>query len=64
VTPEHNIVEWNGRKVLLAHTPNLIATLTYLTLHGNMGIFILLQTIALLSSTYFMHFPPFWRQDE
>lgn len=59
VAPDHNIVEWNGRKVLLAHTPNLLVSLTYLTLFGNIGIFILLQTLALLLSTYFMRFPAY-----
>ncbi len=27
VAPEHNILEWNGKKVLLAHVPNLLVTL-------------------------------------
>ena len=30
VSPVHNIVEWNGRKVLFCHVPNLIVTLTFL----------------------------------
>ena len=60
VAPEHNIEEWNLRKVLFAHTPNLILTMTHLTLFQNAGLFVLWQTIALLLSTYFMHFPPFW----
>jgi hypothetical protein len=63
VAPEHNVAEWNGRKVLFVHTPNLIATLTYLTLYQSIGIFVLLQTIALLLSTWFIHFPPFWQTD-
>ena len=57
VAPEHNIVEWNVRKVAFAHTPNLIFTLTYLALYGNVVIFVLLQTFALTASTYFMRFP-------
>lgn len=60
VAPEHNISAWNLRKVLLAHVPNLVVTLTYVTLFGNLGIFVLLQTFALLVSTFFMRFPPFW----
>lgn len=61
VAPEHNIIEWNGRKVAFAHTPNLLASLIYLTLYQNLGIVIILQTIALFASTYFMRFPPFWK---
>ena len=57
VSPEHNIEEWNMPKVLYAHTPNLIVTLTHLTLFSSMGLFILWQTIALMLSAYFMHFP-------
>ena len=60
VSPEHNIEAWNLRKVLLAHTPNLIFTLTFLTLYGGVGFFVVWQTMALLLSTYFMHFPLFW----
>lgn len=58
VAPEHNIVEWNGKKVLLAHIPNLVITLTYFALHGNAGLFVLFQTLSLVLSTYFMRFPP------
>lgn len=57
VSPEHNIEEWNVRKVLLAHTPNLLFTLTYLALFGSIWVFVCLQTLALLLSCYFMHFP-------
>ena len=62
VAPEHNIVEWNGRKIALVHVPNLVATLTYLTIYQNMGMMVIFQTIALLSSTYVMRFPPFWKK--
>ena len=57
VSPEHNIEEWNGRKVLFCHVPNLIITLSFLAFFGNAALFVLWQTIGLLSSTYFMHFP-------
>lgn len=60
VAPEHNIPAWNGRKVLFAHLPNLIVTLTYLHLYNNAGLFVLFQTFSLMASTYFMRFPPFW----
>jgi hypothetical protein len=57
VAPEHNIAEWNGRKVLFAHIPNLVVTLTFLALHGNWALMVLFQTVALFGSTYFMRFP-------
>lgn len=60
VAPDHNIIAWNGRKVLFAHVPNLLVTLTYLALYQNFGIFVIFQAVVLLSSTYFMRFPGFW----
>lgn len=59
VAPAHNLAEWNARKVLFAHIPNLVCTLAYLAVYGNGGMFVLFQTVALLGSTYFMRFPPF-----
>lgn len=59
VAPEHNIPEWNGRKVLLGHIPNLICTLSYLAVFGNAFIFLLLQTAGLMYMTYRMRFPKF-----
>jgi hypothetical protein len=58
VAPDHNIPEWNLKKVLFAHTPNIICTLIYLALYGNAGMFVIFQTIALVGSTLFMRFPP------
>lgn len=60
VSPPHNYSEWNGKKVLLCHTPNLVLCLTYLALYGNAGIFVLLQGLALALSAYAMRFPAFW----
>ncbi len=60
VAPEHNLVEWNLRKVLLAHTPNLVLTLTFLTVYEGAGLFVIWQTLALILSSYFMRFPAFW----
>jgi hypothetical protein len=60
VAPEHNIIEWNAKKVLFAHTPNIMITLAYLTIYENAGIFVVCQAFALIASTYFMRFPPFW----
>ena len=60
VAPPHNIREWNAKKVLFAHTPNLLVTLTYFTMFGNAGLFVLLQTLSLASSTWVMRFPPYF----
>lgn len=57
VAPEHNIVEWNGLKVLCCHVPNLVATLSYLTVFRAPLPFVLLQTLALVGSTLYMRFP-------
>jgi hypothetical protein len=60
VSPDHNIKAQNQRKILLAHTPNLIASLAHMFAFGNPALFVLAQTLALLTSTMVMHFPPFW----
>lgn len=59
VAPEHNIPEWNLKKVLFGHIPNLICTLSYLAVFGNALIFLLLQTAGLMYMTYRMRFPKF-----
>jgi hypothetical protein len=57
VSPEHNIPEWNLRKVLFAHIPNLLFTLTYLAIYENAGMFMIFQAVSIMGSAYFMHFP-------
>jgi hypothetical protein len=59
IAPEHNILEWNIRKVLFAHNPNILVTVTYVTCFHNLGIYVLLQALALLGSTLAMRFPSF-----
>jgi hypothetical protein len=59
VSPEHNIPEWNLKKVLFGHIPNLIFTLSYLALFGNALIFLFFQTAGLMYCTYYMHFPKY-----
>lgn len=62
VAPEHNIPEWNLKKVLFGHIPNLICTLSYLAVFGNALFFLLLQTAGLMYMTYRMRFPV-WTDD-
>jgi len=59
VSPDHNIPEWNLKKVLFGHVPNLMFTLSYLAVFGNAFIFLMLQTAGLMYSAYYMHFPKF-----
>lgn len=63
VSPPHNIRAWNNRKVLGAHNPFLIATLTHLVLFGDAALFTLFYAGAMACSTLAMHFPPFWEVD-
>jgi hypothetical protein len=57
VAPEHNIEEWNLRKVLVAHVPFLILSTTHYALFGNVALFVAWQIVALMASTLFMRFP-------
>ncbi|NKB45466.1 MAG: hypothetical protein GKS03_14435 [Alphaproteobacteria bacterium] len=60
VSPEHNILETNKKKILLAHFPNLIFSLVHLAVFSNPYVFVFGQVLALTISTWVMHFPPFW----
>lgn len=60
VSPPHNYTEWNGRKVLLCHTPNLLLGLTHLAVYGDAAVFVLAQVVALALSAQAMRFPAFW----
>lgn len=61
ISPEHNIYEWNIKKVMFAHNPNLIVTSIYVTAWENLGLFVLFQALALFASTLAMPFPsPRW----
>jgi NAD(P)-dependent dehydrogenase (short-subunit alcohol dehydrogenase family) len=61
VSPEHNIIDWNMRKVALVHNPNLVLCTIYVTWGENLGIYVMLEALALLGSTLFMPFPTFRR---
>lgn len=57
VAPEHNVPEWNARKVVLCHVPNLLATLTHLAVYDAPRWFVLFQVLALALSAGAMRFP-------
>lgn len=62
VSPPHNYREWNIRKIVWCHTPNLLIGLAYLAWGGNAAVFVLLQGLALAASARAMHFPVPWDQ--
>jgi hypothetical protein len=57
VSPPHNYPEWNLRKVLFCHVPNILLTLPFFAIYGNVQLYIIFQTGALLLSSHRMHFP-------
>ena len=57
VSPDHNIREWNTRKVLLAHVPFLVLSLVHLSIFDNPVLFVIWQTVALVASCWAMRFP-------
>jgi hypothetical protein len=57
VSPDHNIFEWNVRKVLIAHVPFFLLSVTHLAIFNNAAIFVAWQVIALMASTFVMRFP-------
>ncbi len=61
VSPEHNVIDWNTRKVAIVHNPNLILTTIWVTHYGNVGLWVLVETLALLGSCVTMPFPTFRR---
>ncbi len=60
VAPEHDTPMTQKIKALGCHIPNLIITLTYLTLHGNAAIFVSCQVIACMSAAIGMRYPAPW----
>lgn len=59
VSPEHNIIERNGIKVALVHTPNVVVATCWLTAWEDLGLFVLVQAFALTLSALAMPFPSF-----
>ena len=57
VAPEHNDPAWNVRKVLLCHVPNLLVTLTHLSIYREPVVFVGFQAVALIGSAWHLRFP-------
>lgn len=60
VAPEHNIPEWNARKVIFVHTPNVLLTLSFLALFHDPHTFVALMAFCLVGATWTMRFPAPW----
>lgn len=60
VAPDHNIYEWNLKKVLVVHTPFLLLAVTHLAIYGNATIFVAWHVIALTAAAWVMRFPAPW----
>jgi xanthosine utilization system XapX-like protein len=63
VSPPHNLRATNNGKVAFAHQPFLIASLSFLLIYGNVGIYVMLNSLALCCSAVALRFPPFWEKD-
>lgn len=63
VSPAHNLRATNNGKVLFAHQPFLIASLSFLLVYENLGIYVILNALALCASAVALRFPPFWAGD-
>jgi hypothetical protein len=63
VSPPHNIRATNNSKVLFAHQPFMVASLTFLLVYGNVGIYVIMNALALCLSAIALRFPPFWAED-
>jgi hypothetical protein len=60
VSPDHNIYEWNFRKVMFAHNPTLILSLIFLVVWGDLGVYLLWPAFALLACAIAQRFPAPW----
>ena len=60
VSPEHDTPRSIRLKILVAHIPNVTLALTFLVIWENYLLFVLIETIALVSATVFQRFPAPW----
>jgi len=64
VAPEHDSAITIQRKLACTHIPNMTLCLIYLAVYRNYGIFVILQTIALVAASYGMRMPPPWSDSQ
>jgi len=60
VSPDHNIYEWNIKKVMFAHNPTLILSLIFLVVWGDVGVYLFWPAFALFACAIAQKFPAPW----
>ena len=60
VSPDHNIYEWNLKKVAFSHNPTLVLSLIYLVLWGDLWVFLMWPAFGLLCCAFAQKFPAPW----
>jgi hypothetical protein len=60
IAPEHDSAITIQRKLARTHIPNMTLCLLYLAVYRNYGIFVALQTLALVAASFGMRMPPPW----
>jgi len=60
VSPDHNIYEWNVRKVMFAHNPTLILSLVFLVVWGDIWVYMAWPAFALFACAIAQKFPAPW----
>ena len=60
VSPDHNIYEWNMKKVMFAHNPTLILSLIFLVIWGDIWVYMLWPAFALFACAVAQRFPAPW----
>jgi hypothetical protein len=60
VSPDHNIYEWNIKKVMFAHNPTLILSLGFLALWGDIWVYMFWPAFAIFSCAIAQRFPAPW----
>ncbi len=60
VSPDHNIYEWNMKKVMFAHNPTLILSLIFLVVWGDIWVYVFWLAFALFACAIAQRFPAPW----
>lgn len=60
VSPDHNIYEWNLKKVSMSHNPTLVLSIIYLALWEDLWVFLFWPAFGLLACAFAQKFPAPW----
>ena len=58
IVPEHNIADWNRRKVILVHVPFLVAAIGHLQIYRQPVVFVAAYVVALVGASVAIRMPP------